>query len=457
MSLLQKTLRVLSWIILVFFLLVVVFGVSRLIQVAYGSLYTGERGPYLQMASSRSMTVRWQTLDSYQGVVRYGLSPDYLSMQAMDTTSDTSHEVRLIGLKPATRYYYAVGKKDQIFSSNKNQWFLTSPNSGQDTHTRFLVLGDPGLNTPNQAAVLKQSMSWLNENIRTGRAAMDLLLTTGDNAYTSGRNEEFQQHFFIPLKNILLNTPVWPVYGNHDARRWSFFKIFSFPQHGEAGGITSGTEHYYSFDYGPVHFVVLDSEDSRWNYNHEMVQWLHKDLQANQLPWVVSLFHHPPYSKGSHNSDSRRDSRGRMFDMRENILPVLESYGVDLVLTGHSHVYERSYLLDCHYGTSDTLQDSMILSRHKQDYQKRSLKKGQHEGAIYAVVGSTAKSDYGTIDHPVMANALMEYGALVVDIHGNRLDARFISSKGILGDRFSITKGVAKAPVGSCKGGMPSG
>lgn len=451
MSFKQKTLRGLSWLVLIFFLLVVIYGVARLIQVAYGSIYTGERAPYLQMASSSGMTIRWQTTNNYKGLVRYGLTPDQLNMHASEIENRESHEVRLKNLKPSTRYYYAVGGVDESAKANPEHWFITSPAGGRDQHTRMLVLGDPGLAIPGQKKVLQASLSWLDENKRPGRANMDILLTTGDNAYSSGKNEEFQRHFFEPYKNMLRNIPVWPVYGNHDARRWSFFRIFSFPTRGESGGVASGTEHYYSFDYGQVHFVILDSQASRWNDNQAMVKWLRKDLAANQQPWLISVFHHPPYSKGSHDSDRYRDSRGRMFDMRENILPVLEAHGVDLVLSGHSHMYERSYLMDCHYGTSDTLQDNMILSRHQQHYQKRSLKRGKHEGAVYAVVGSTARADHGPINHPVMANSMMEIGALVVDVKGNRLDGRFISGEGMVADQFSITKGVKAAAVGHCE------
>ena len=450
MSFYTKILRWLSWLLLAFFMLVVIYGVGRLIHVAQGSIYHGEREPYLQMPAANAMSVRWQSTTSYRGVVRYGVSMDKLSGLATETESRESHEVRLVNLQPSKRYYYAVGKAGEPLTASQDSWFMTSPASGQAQSARLLVLGDPGLAIPGQTKVLQEALAWLDENRRTGRAMMDLVLTTGDNAYSSGKNEEFQQNFFEPYKNILRNIPVWPIYGNHDARRWSYFEIFSFPEKGESGGIASGTEHYYSFDYGQVHFVVLDSQDSRWNENRDMVNWLRKDLTANQLSWVISLFHHPPYSRGSHNSDSRYDSRGRMFDMRENILPVLEEHGVDLVLSGHSHVYERSYLIDCHYGESGTLQDKMILSRHKQHYQKRSLKKAAHEGAIYAVVGSTARADVGPMNHPVMANSMMETGALIVDVNGNRLDGRFISGEGMVLDHFSITKGVGAAAVGSC-------
>jgi acid phosphatase type 7 len=122
------------------------------------------------------------------------------------------------------------------------------------------------------------------------------------------------------------------------------------PRNGQAGGVASGTEAYYAFDYANVHFIVLDSMDSSRAPGDPMLTWLHDDLAATGQEWVIAIWHHPPYSKGSHNSDNAADSGGRMIDMRETVLPILEAGGVDVVLTGHSHNYERSYLLDGAYG-----------------------------------------------------------------------------------------------------------
>src|SRR5438445_7064826 len=87
-----------------------------------------------------------------------------------------------------------------------------------------------------------------------------------------------------------------------------------------------------------------------------MAIWLESDLQANTNQWIIAYWHHPPYTKGSHDSDTETE----LIEMRQNALPILESYGVDLVLCGHSHSYERSFLLDGHYGLSSTLNDTMI-------------------------------------------------------------------------------------------------
>ena len=124
-----------------------------------------------------------------------------------------------------------------------------------------------------------------------------------------------------------------------------YYEAHVLPTGGEAGGVSSGTEAYYSFDYANVHFIVLDSMDSSRAPGSAMLTWLQADLSGTTQEWVIVYFHHPPYTKGSHDSDSAADSGGRLVAMRENVLPILEAGGVDLVLGGHSHIYERSYPL----------------------------------------------------------------------------------------------------------------
>ena len=436
-------------------LLAVLYGLGRLGHVALGSFYTGERGPYLQQPAPTAITLRWQTTQAEIGVVRYGLQPDQLQWQIKESQPGEEHEVRLTDLQPATRYYYAIGTTEAMHYTGKEYWFTTPPpQSGKPRATRFVVLGDPGYAGAEQTAVRSAMQTWLSANPRAGRAAFDLLLTTGDNAYRSGTNEQFQAGFFTPYADWLRNVPVWPVYGNHDARRWAFFDIFSFPENAESGGVPSGTENYYAFDYGQVHFVILDTEASSMRAGSAMLRWLETDLAESNQPWLVVAFHHPPYTHGSHNSDSRADSGGRMFEVRQQVLPLLEEAGVDLVLSGHSHMYERSHLVGCHYGTSDTLKPTMLqlprLQNQQAIYTKPAAGRVGHQGAIYAVVGSSAKLDNGPLDHPVMAASERQRGALVVDIKGSQLTGRFINQHGDVADHFSIVKGDSDVPALQC-------
>ena len=175
----------------------------------------------------------------------------------------------------------------------------------------------------------------------------------GDNAYTEGTDAQYQTAVFDTYSDMLRKSVLWPAFGNHDALSASsvtqsgpYYDIFSLPTTGQAGGVASGTEAYFSFDYATIHFVVLNSEDTLSYDPAAMIDWLSRDLAASNQPWTIALWHRPPYSKGSHDSDTE----GNMVWMRANIVPMLEEEGVDLVLAGHSHAYERSFLLDGHYG-----------------------------------------------------------------------------------------------------------
>lgn len=404
--------------------------------------YHGARAPYLQMQSPDGITIHWQSAEPVRGVVRYGTAPGELDGQVAEPQATQEHALRITGLTPDTRYWYSVGSGEESDYGGTAFWFRTAPEPGRARPLRIWVQGDPGRALPTTLDGRDAVLEWVEANPRPGLPALDLWFTTGDNAYRFGRNSEFQQHLFDAYPEQLRNLPYWPLHGNHDARRWAFYRIFSFPENAEAGGVPSGDEHFFSFDYGPAHFVFLDSHATDRSRDGEMLRWLERDLAATRQPWLIALFHHPPYSKGSHDSDSGRDSGGRMQEMRENFLPLLESAGVDLVLNGHSHVYERSYLMGCHYGLSESLEPAMILDEGmgNEPAYRKPTGLTPHAGAIYNVVGSSAYADNGPLDHPAMAVALRELGSLLLDIDGNTLEGRFITPTGEVLDHYRIVK-----------------
>jgi hypothetical protein len=175
-----------------------------------------------------------------------------------------------------------------------------------------------------------------------------------------------------------------------------------------------------------------------------MFTWLRTDLATNVRPWLVAYWHHPPYSRGSHNSDLERE----LIEMRENALPILEVHGVDLVLAGHSHDYERSFLIDGHYGDSTTFTDRMKKNggagklESGGAYAKAIAGPVGHTGTVYVVAGSAGQTSGGTLDHPAMFVSLNRLGSLVLDFDGGRLDAWFVTDTGSLDDGFTMVKGV---------------
>jgi hypothetical protein len=149
----------------------------------------------------------------------------------------------------------------------------------------------------------------------------------------------------------------------------------------------SGTEAYYSFDYGNIHFICLDSHDLERKPTGAMAKWLRADLEKAKADWLIAYWHHPPYTKGSHDSDKETDLK----EMRQHIMPIIESGGVDVVLTGHSHIYERSMLMDGAYATP-TVSENVILDDGDGDPQgdgsyRKSEGINPHQGTVQVVTG----------------------------------------------------------------------
>ncbi len=406
------------------------------------------RGPYLQLPAPRSMVLRWRTDVESRGFVWYGTSPTTVTNRANHPGRLVDHVVQLAGLRPATRYYYRLGSETNRFLTDVSGdfAFVTPPVPGTVQPVRVWAIGDAGTGTTNQANVRNGFYNLYRER------PCDVWLMLGDNAYPEGSDNSFQRTVFEVYGRVFRQCPVWPTLGNHDAYSADsptlsgpYYDIFTLPTLGQSGGIASGTEAYYAFDFAHVHFVCLDSEDTDRSPDGAMARWLRADLADNTRDWVVAYFHHPPYSRGTHDSDREGDSGGRLAEMRRNFLPILEAGGVDLVLSGHSHVYERSHLVDGHYGTSTNLHPSMVLNRGsgRPDldgaYEKPSGN-APHRGAVYVVAGSSGHIGSGRLDHPVHWIGLNKLGSLVLDFDGAEANVRFVGDRGQVRDYFTIRK-----------------
>jgi hypothetical protein len=403
------------------------------------------RGPYLQSGSTTSIVVRWRTDGLTNSVLRYGPDPAELSMARTNFPATTEHEVRLSNLQPDTLYYYGVGTSGSMFASGPEFYFRTAPEDARPT--RIWVIGDSGT-ADFHAAAVRDGYAAV-----TGARHTDVWLMLGDNAYGDGWGIEYQSAVFEMYPDLLRRTVLWPTIGNHDAgddpgpygnSGRDYLSIFTLPANGEAGGVASGTELYYSFDYANIHFVCLDSYLSDRSPGGPMLTWLEGDVARTEKDWIIAYWHHPPYSWGGHNSDDDYFQ----IEIRERVLPILEAYGVDLVLSGHSHVYERSFLLNGHYGYSWQLEPNMVpdggLGRTNEagPYRKPAGGLGAGQGAVYAVCGCSGQGGdaEGFPLHPAMATNHGGYGSMVVEVSNLRLTAQFVRPSGTVEDYFTIDK-----------------
>ena len=401
------------------------------------------RGPYVQMTGTDRATVRWRTNVAVASVLNYGTTEGALTSSLTNGTLKTEHEIHVTGLAPATRYYYSAGYPLATFAGGPTCHFTTHPPADSVAPYRFWVLGDAGTGTANQTNVRNAFYTW------NGATKVDGVLLLGDNVYETGTDAEYQTKFFDIYSTLLRNTTFWLAFGNHDAGNASsatqsgpYYQSFTMPKGGEAGGLPSGTEAYYSFDYGNIHFVCLDSEGSSLNGTGAMAQWLQADLAANWREWTIAYWHHPVYSKGSHDSDNAAADSGKMKNMREVFVPILESHGVDLLLFGHEHAYFRTPLVNGHHGTSTTFDPATMLKQGglgdpagDGPYVKVN---GPQGGAVFTVAGSSGKLDSLSRSMPVLALNLNELGSVVLDVNGRELTSRFLNSSGVVRDTFAI-------------------
>ena len=382
------------------------------------------------MQTERSIMLKWQTPQSEIGCVSY--VKEGLAKEVCEEEAVKKHKITLNGLEEGSSYSYSISSAS-LDIDNTGRSFTTL-HKDKDKTQYIWIIGDSGQPGPDQLRVFEQMQTFMK-----GRM-LDLWLLLGDNAYRSGTQKQYNTALFEPYKELLKNYVPWAVNGNHDARRWAFYDIFEFPSEGESGGIASHDEKFYAIDQGDLHIVMIDSEESDLSKDSELSQWLEKDLKANNRKWTIALFHHPPYSDGSHKSDSSYDSRGRLFAIRENIVPILEKYDVDLVYSGHSHNYERSKLMRKHYQDSSHFDKKLHFVQESDNSYCKALAKTPYGGTIYTVAGSSAKTGHTKLKHPAMPFAFGKMGSVVLEVSKDYLKSNFIDIDGKISDSFTLYK-----------------
>lgn len=310
------------------------------------------KGPYLQNPGETSMTVRWETsgraagkgvlyaasrthngpLEAGQEPMQEVISESVPLLEKEDSiVSSFIHSVTFNELEPGTTYFYRVCSEGEGGTAESQLYPLkTSP--GEGTPFSFAVTSETG-----GFSWMDKTGGEINKSIfaQMNRFRPDLALFIGDIVDDGNRYEDWDTYFFAPGKELLSTTPFYSCLGNHEDNAAWFYRFFAYPQ----------PRNYYSFDYGDVHFICLDSTDFvQWeDYpnssapigpGHPQYDFLEQDLSSSGARWKIVFFHYPPYVSGSYQVEAMRE-----------LCPVLEKYGVDVVLNSHTIVYERSFPL----------------------------------------------------------------------------------------------------------------
>ena len=179
---------------------------------------------------------------------------------------------------------------------------------------RFAAIGDMGTGKPPQYETAQQMLK--------AREAFPFEFVTmlGDNIYGGSKPADFDRKFAVPYKPLIdAGVKFYASLGNHDNTNERFYKPFNM-----------NGESYYTYKKGNVRFFVLNS-----NYmDPKQTAWLETQLKdAGNGDWKICIFHHPLYSSAKFH--------GSALDLRQLLDPLFIKYGVDVVLSGHDHVYER--------------------------------------------------------------------------------------------------------------------
>ncbi len=294
------------------------------------------KGPYLvPTGNNTEMTVHWQLYETAACTIEWGTDgTNYPSSATIveDGNSINKHQYAytVTDLTPGTKYYYNVTVNTKYLSqtSFRGSFFTSAPTDA--TTLSFMAYGDSrsGAGTHDTIA------GAIINTYTTDPSFQTFMLATGDLVLA---NEEIMWDLdFFNNSNpnvleMLENIPVISCMGNHETYAGSndlFTKYFPFPY---------VDAHYWSFDYGPAHFVIVDQyagPEQDGNLTDDQLIWIESDLSSTSKPWKFICLHEPGYSAGGGHANST--------DVQDNLQPLCEAYGVDIVFAGHNHYYARA-------------------------------------------------------------------------------------------------------------------
>jgi hypothetical protein len=398
-------------------------------------IFTVSRFPYIQNVRNDRASILWATFEPGFGVVRYtrdGVNYDYAAAtRRLYSRTETGllanyyhYQAELRGLTPNTEFSYNVMVDGQDIGSAGETKFRTA-GAGP---FKFLVLGDSGWGDP-----LSDAQALIAQRISAEKAA--LVIHTGDLVYPQGSFEYYQRNYFNYYAPTMCSTPFFPSPGNHDydvPNAAPYLAIHSVPTEGVPA---ADAGRYYSFDWGNVHFVSIDAHQAlnrAVTANGPMLRWLENDLRTTRQFWRVVYFHYPPFATGN-NVNDRESTWARTY-----MVPLFDTYGVQLVFSGHEHSYQRS------------------MPMRKSGFVAAGV------GTNYFTSGGGGAILYPVPTLPIVAFARSAYHYLRIEVQGTRIGIRSIRHDGAELDNYSIAPTPAfsddpKAPPLTLKPGPVAG
>jgi acid phosphatase type 7 len=308
------------------------------------------------------------------------------------------HHADLRNLTADTPYRYEIRIDGADPLMGRRNSFRTD---GADSF-RFIVFGDSGDGGEPQKELAH----------RMAGEEVAFVAHTGDIAYWSGTFRQFQEAFFQIYPELLSRMPVFPAPGNHDyefADALAYRSFFHVPTQGVP---PAGHGRYYSFDWGPAHFTVIDTNTpfaDALAQRDAMLEWLEQDLRRTRQPWRIVMFHHPPFPTSAAKIGDAVSAL-----VREHVTPILERNAVHLVLAGHEHIYQRTQA------------------------RRGSAFVRDPGGTIYVTTGGGGSQLYSPGQAPFVAASLEGSHYLRVEVSREKIRLEAIDLNGSSPDEFTI-------------------
>jgi hypothetical protein len=280
--------------------------------------------PYLVRVTKDGVTVSWETTAKTHGWVNI---KDEAGIQVgrfrSEDGPETFHEVQVRGLRTGTRYTYEVhstldpSARDSGTSlQSKSLSFKTSP--PDNGSFGFLLYGD---SRSGDRIHRKLAGMMLDD---AAKYDINLVIHTGDIVSEGYKWELWQDKFFDPARDLIAQVPYYLTPGNHELNQKLYYDYFDLPNN----------ESWYSFRYGLAEFFSINTNVD-FSKGGPQYRWFEAALQNSTATWKIAFFHHPPYAC----ANARKPGAKLVV---KYLVPLLEQYGVQLVLLGHDHLYGRS-------------------------------------------------------------------------------------------------------------------
>lgn len=353
----------------------------------YSQTENFRKAPYLIYTGiGMEISVNWQLKDSMMCQIEWGDDNSYSIGKIQVAQYGDDHQFKYVILAPQyeTKYYYRVIAGNDTIGGSAT----TGPLSDA-LNIKFFVYGDTRTYPSKHNSVAAQIIA----EYQADDSLQTILISSGDLVQNGDLETHWDIQFFDPfyksIQQILSELQYIASMGNHEYSGALFKKYFPYPFY-------FADRFYWSFDYGPAHFAVVDQYTS-YGTGSEQYQWLENDLATSDKTWKFIVLHEPGWSAGGGHENNT--------NVQNYIQPLCEQYGVAMVFAGHNHYYARALVNGVYHMTTG---------------------------------GGGAPLHWPESGHPNVQKTSFSHHFCEVNIRGDSLDFTAINISGTVIDEFSI-------------------